>query len=299
MARKSRKASIQAVLGGAPLLVSESAAMRTAIWNTAGYARLSIMETRDRKDSEALSNQKDLLCGYIGQKQDLKLCGLYADNGETGTNFDRSDFQRLMADIQAGKINCIVVKDLSRFGRNYVEAGNYLERVFPFLGVRFISISDGYDSTAANAGDMLAIALKNLVNEAYSMDIIEILTRPARGRRRRMPARSMKLIPWTSPGSREVYCWKSRSGESLSGLLPPTAICETQRTLIKLLLTRRQLPLSERYSAGEQTVKKCVRLCAGLILKISRLPVHTAIRKVFVWIKDTLMGKQNHGCRGL
>lgn len=111
MARKSRKASIQAVLGGAPLLVSESAAMRTAIWNTAGYARLSIMETRDRKDSEALSNQKDLLCGYIGQKQDLKLCGLYADNGETGTNFDRSDFQRLMADIQAGKINCIVVKD--------------------------------------------------------------------------------------------------------------------------------------------------------------------------------------------
>lgn len=127
MARKSRKASIQAVLGGAPLLVSESAAMRTAIWNTAGYARLSIMETRDRKDSEALSNQKDLLCGYIGQKQDLKLCGLYADNGETGTNFDRSDFQRLMADIQAGKINCIVVKDLSRFGRNYVEAGNYLE----------------------------------------------------------------------------------------------------------------------------------------------------------------------------
>lgn len=171
MARKSRKASIQAVLGGAPLLVSESAAMRTAIWNTAGYARLSIMETRDRKDSEALSNQKDLLCGYIGQKQDLKLCGLYADNGETGTNFDRSDFQRLMADIQAGKINCIVVKDLSRFGRNYVEAGNYLERVFPFLGVRFISISDGYDSTAANAGDMLAIALKNLVNEAYSMDI--------------------------------------------------------------------------------------------------------------------------------
>lgn len=171
MARKSRKASIQAVLDGTPLPVSESAAPQTVLWNAAGYARLSIMETRDRKDSEALSNQKDLLRRYIGQKQDLKLCGLYADNGETGTNFDRSDFQRLMADIQAGRINCIVVKDLSRFGRNCVETGNYLERVFPFLGVRFISISDGYDSAAANAGDMLAIALKNLVNEAYSMDI--------------------------------------------------------------------------------------------------------------------------------
>lgn len=171
MARKSRKASIQAVLDGTPLPVSESAAPQTVIWNAAAYARLSVMETRDRKDSEALSNQKDLLCGYIGQKPDLQLCGLYADNGETGTNFDRSGFQRLMADIQAGKISCIVVKDLSRFGRNCVETGDYLERVFPFLGVRFISISDGYDSAAANAGDMLAIALKNLVNEAYSMDI--------------------------------------------------------------------------------------------------------------------------------
>ena len=110
MARKSRKTSIQATLEGRPQPVEKSTP-KTVVWNACGYARLSIMETRDRKDSEALSNQKDLLCGYIGQKQDLKLCGLYADNGETGTNFDRSDFQRLMADIQAGKINCIVVKD--------------------------------------------------------------------------------------------------------------------------------------------------------------------------------------------
>lgn len=171
MARKSRKASIQAVLDGQPQPIAKELAPEPVIWNAGGYVRLSIMETRDRKDSQALSNQKDLLSGFIAQKPDLKLCGLYADNGETGTNFDRGAFQRLMADIQAGKINCIVVKDLSRFGRNAAEAGNYLERVFPFLGVRFISISDGYDSTAANAGDVLAIALKNLVNEAYSMDI--------------------------------------------------------------------------------------------------------------------------------
>lgn len=171
MARKSRKAAIQAALEGQPQPAAESAAPEPVVWNTGGYVRLSIMETRDRKDSQALSNQKDLLSGYIAQKPDLKLCGLYADNGETGTNFDRSEFQRLMADVQAGKINCIVVKDLSRLGRNAAETGNYLERVFPFLGVRFISIADGYDSTAANAGDALAVALKNLVNEAYSMDI--------------------------------------------------------------------------------------------------------------------------------
>ena len=171
MARKSRKAAIQAVLEGQPQPAAESDAPEPVVWNTGGYVRLSIMETRDRKDSQALSNQKDLLSGYIARKPDLKLCGLYADNGETGTNFDRSEFQRLMADVQAGKINCIVVKDLSRLGRNAAETGNYLERVFPFLGVRFISVADGYDSTAANAGDALAVALKNLVNEAYSMDI--------------------------------------------------------------------------------------------------------------------------------
>ncbi len=171
MARKSRKASIQAALDGQPQPIAENSTPEPAVWNVGGYVRLSILETRDRKDSQALSNQKDLLSGFIAQKPDLKLCGLYADNGETGTNFDRSELQPLMADMQTGKINCSVVKDLSRFGRSAVETGNYLERVFPFLGVRFISISEGYDSTDANAGDTLAVALKNLVNEAYSMDI--------------------------------------------------------------------------------------------------------------------------------
>ena len=170
MARKSRKTSIQATLEGRPQPVEKSTP-KTVVWNACGYARLSIMETRDRKDSQALSNQKALLSEYISRQPSLKLCGLYDDNGETGTNFDRSGFQSMMADIQAGKINCIVVKDLSRFGRNAIETGDYLERVFPFLDVRFISIGDRYDSTAANAGDALNIALRNLINEEYSMDI--------------------------------------------------------------------------------------------------------------------------------
>lgn len=170
MARKSRKAVIQAALDGQPL-PQESKTAQPMVWNAGGYVRLSVMETRDRKDSQALSNQMELLRSFTDQQPDLKLCGLYADNGETGTNFDRSEFQRMMADIQAGWINCVVVKDLSRFGRNAMEAGDYLERVFPFLGVRFISIADGYDSTAPNAGYTLTVALRNLLNEVYSMDI--------------------------------------------------------------------------------------------------------------------------------
>lgn len=171
MARKSRKQAIQAVLEGGVLPAEEPQVRETLLWNACAYARLSVLETRDRKDSEALTNQKALLRNFIASQDDLKLCEVYFDNGETGTNFERAGFQRMMEDVQTGKINCIVVKDLSRLGRNCVETGNYLERVFPFLGVRFIAVTDGYDSAAANAGDVLAAALKNLVNEAYSLDI--------------------------------------------------------------------------------------------------------------------------------
>lgn len=227
MARRSRKPSIQAALDGTT--APERAEPWAVLWNAAGYARLSILEARDRRDSEALSNQKALLCDFITQKPDLKLCGLYADNGETGTNFDRTDFQRLMADVQAGKINCIVVKDLSRFGRNCVEADSYLERVFPFLGVRFISIADSYDSAAANAGDMLAVALKNLVNEAYSMDISRksgsvLLEKQKRGEfigtfaaygYLRDPEDTHKIIvdPETAPIVREIFRRRAEGAE--------------------------------------------------------------------------------------
>lgn len=97
---------------------------------------------------------------------------VYSDNGLSGTNFYRPDFERLMADIRKGRINCIVVKDLSRFARNYIEADNYIEKVFPFFGVRFISIGHNFDSfDPAYAGEGLIIALKNLMNDIYARDI--------------------------------------------------------------------------------------------------------------------------------
>lgn len=138
------------------------------------YGRLSWKDQKMRQDSDesnSIKNQRDLIHEYISRHPDLELCMEGYDDNYSGTNFDRPHFQEMMRAIEEGKIDCIVVKDLSRFGRNAVETGNYLERVFPFLGVRFISISEGCDSTDANAGDTLAVALKNLVNEAYSMDI--------------------------------------------------------------------------------------------------------------------------------
>lgn len=141
------------------------------IYHTAGYIRLSI-EDSGKTDGYSLENQEKLVRDYIADQQDMRLYRLYIDNGATGTVFQRPAFDEMMQDMKAGKINCIVVKDLSRLGRNYLEAGNYLEQIFPFFRVRFISITDGYDSNSPDVTDeSLIIPLKNIINEGYAKDI--------------------------------------------------------------------------------------------------------------------------------
>ena len=141
------------------------------IYQTAGYIRLSI-EDSGKTDGYSLENQEKLVRDYIADQQDMRLYRLYIDNGATGTVFQRPAFDEMMQDMKDGKINCIVVKDLSRLGRNYLEAGNYLEQIFPFFRVRFISITDGYDSNSPDVTDeSLIIPLKNIINEGYAKDI--------------------------------------------------------------------------------------------------------------------------------
>ena len=116
--------------------------------------------------------QQRLILDFIAEQSDMQFCGMYSDNGKSGTNFDRPSFERLMSDVRTGRVDCIVVKDLSRFGRNYLETGEYLERVFPFLVVRFIAINDNFDTlTAERGGDGYLVPLKNIINDAYSRDI--------------------------------------------------------------------------------------------------------------------------------
>ena len=140
-------------------------------YRAAGYARLSV-EDGGRPGSETLEGQKKLIADFIEATPGMELVCLFQDNGETGTDFRRPGFERMMDAVRRGEADCIVVKDLSRLGRNYKEAGNYLERVFPALGVRFISITDRIDSLhPERRTDSMTVPLKNLINEIYSRDI--------------------------------------------------------------------------------------------------------------------------------
>ena len=136
----------------------------------ASYSRLS-REDGDKMESDSIRNQKDLIADYAAQRG-IRIVSEYTDDGYSGTNFDRPNFQRMMEDVKKKKINCIIVKDLSRLGRNYIETGRYLEKIFPFLGVRFIAINDHYDSADESGdADQIVIPFKNLINDAYCRDI--------------------------------------------------------------------------------------------------------------------------------
>ena len=138
------------------------------------YARLS--SDQDRKKNESVEVQVKIAEKHIEElnregTERIEIIDRYIDLGKTGSNFNRDEFQRLMQDIRLGDIDCVIVKDLSRFGRNYLEAGNYIEKIFPFLGVRFIAVADGLDT--GNRGSntkQMATEIKNLVNDMYAKD---------------------------------------------------------------------------------------------------------------------------------
>lgn len=138
------------------------------LFNVAEYIRLS-REDGDKAESDSVGNQRKLITDYLKGKDDFILYDTYVDDGYTGTNFKRPAFQRMIADIEDGNVNCVIVKDLSRFGRDYIDTGKYLERYFPDSDVRFISITDNIDSFK-QAYDML-LPIKNIFNEQYSRDI--------------------------------------------------------------------------------------------------------------------------------
>ena len=261
MARKSRKSN--------PVLPEEKpAAVNQRIYAVGGYVRLSL-EDSGKPGTDTIEEQKNLVYAFVEQHPDLKLVNVYCDNGRTGTNFERPGFEQLMNDIRTGKIDCIVVKDLSRFGRNYLETGNYLERVFPYIDVRFIAVNDNFDTlTAERNSDGYIIPLKNIINDAYSKDISRKVGSAITGKQKRgefigswasYGYRKCSDDPHriepdkeTAPVVRKIFAWR------LSGL----GYAKIARMLNKLLIPAPYHYLymtgviqSERYAASQWSPK--------------------------------------------
>lgn len=146
------------------------------IYHAAIYVRLSKEDgdvaTAGKRESNSISNQKDLIKKFLKDKKDIVVVSERVDDGYSGSNFERPAFQMMLEDIKKGIVDCVVVKDLFRFGREYIDAGKYIERLFPALGVRFIAVNDHYDNLEGKSqADEIVIPFKNLINDAYCRDI--------------------------------------------------------------------------------------------------------------------------------
>ncbi|MDO5462993.1 MAG: recombinase family protein [bacterium] len=139
-------------------------------WKAALYIRLS-REDGDKTESYSVTSQREILKEYLKLHPDIEFGDFYIDDGWSGTNFERPDFTRMMEDIYAGNINCVIVKDLSRFGRNYTDSGNYLDNVFVRLNVRFIAMNNGIDTFSNNmnaATQCISVGVTNVINESLA-----------------------------------------------------------------------------------------------------------------------------------
>lgn len=145
--------------------------LNTDVYDADVYLRLS-KEDGDKEESDSITNQRELILEFLKSREDIRIHEVRVDDGYSGVNFERPAFQQMLEDIKAGKVNCVVTKDLSRFGRNHIEVGKYIEKIFPYLGVRFIAVNDNYDSlTNDTQTNNIIIPFKNLINDAYCRDI--------------------------------------------------------------------------------------------------------------------------------
>ena len=160
MSRKSRK-NISAEILSVPLFHVRRAGL---------YVRLSNLNA-GKLDDDSMETQTEYLKQSLAKYSDIIIEDIYGDNGFTGRNFDRPQFERMLSDIRAKRIDCVVVKDFSRLGRNFVETGYYIEKLFPFLDIRFISVNDSYDSDDPHSRGSLTVPIKDMLNEYYSKDI--------------------------------------------------------------------------------------------------------------------------------
>lgn len=201
------------------------------IWKTALYVRLSVED--NGKDSDSVENQTALLEEYIANHPHLKKVALFVDNGYTGTDFLRPEFNRMMEAVQAEIVDCIIVKDLSRLGRNYIETSQFIEKICPFYNLRFIAVNDNYDTATVTSEGQLSASLQNIVNDYYAKDISRKVTSALQAKMergdyignyaphgyRKDPENKNRLLidPETAPVIRQIFEWRAE-GISYMGI---------------------------------------------------------------------------------
>ncbi|NBK80093.1 recombinase TnpX [bacterium D16-76] len=281
MARKSRKN-----------VVVEAPVMQEKLWQAALYIRLSVEFNGKRGDS--LETQRQIMEAYLALCPDIEIAEVYTDNGISGRTFERAGFQKLLADIDTGKINCVVVKDLSRLGRNAIDSGFYLEKYFPLHQVRFIAVNDQYDSETADSGSHMIVPLKNMVNEAYAADI----SRKVKAQQRQAmqegqfvggrppygylkdPQDCHKLVvnPDTAPIVRQIFQWAAE-GVPLNQIV--------------LRLNESGIPTPSHYQASVGIIANKKLIGSG---KWQSWPVSKLLADE-VYTGDMVQGKTNHAGR--
>ena len=155
---------------------------KSKVYQAVAYYRLS-KDDGDKGESNSIINQRKLIHEFVSASGDITLAGEKQDDGYTGTNFDRPGFKELLRMLEEGKADCVIVKDLSRLGRDYIETGKYIERIFPAMGIRFIAVNDCIDSGKKNQADEIVIPFKNLINDSYCRELSNKLRRQFRVQR--------------------------------------------------------------------------------------------------------------------
>ena len=255
------------------------------IWNATLYLRLS-RDDGDKEESNSITGQRELLRDYISQRPELREFAVRVDDGFSGSTFERPNFQKMIEDVKAGRTDCIIVKDLSRFGRNYLDAGEYIEKIFPFLGVRFIAVNDHYDSLGdKKASDDLIIPFKNLINEAYCRDISVKIRSQLEIKRKNgqflgsfatfgylkdeQNKNKLAVDEYAADIVRDIFKWK------LEGVSPQD-IADTLNKLGILSPMEYKRSLGMKFTTSFKTNTKAL-WSAGTVIRILKNPIYTGV----------------------
>ena len=255
------------------------------IWNATLYLRLS-RDDGDKEESNSITGQRELLRDYISQRPELREFAVRVDDGFSGSTFERPSFQKMIEDVKAGRTDCIIVKDLSRFGRNYLDAGEYIEKIFPFLGVRFIAVNDHYDSLGdKKASDDLIIPFKNLINEAYCRDISVKIRSQLEIKRKNgqflgsfatfgylkdeQNKNKLAVDEYAADIVRDIFKWK------LEGVSPQD-IADTLNKLGILSPMEYKRSLGMKFTTSFKTNTKAL-WSAGTVIRILKNPIYTGV----------------------